>query len=217
MGWPRRIGVLCVMSAATIAGASGAPPSTAIPMTKDAGVYVVPVSVDGVVTFDCIVDSGASDVNIPEDAFRKLVRAGAIRQSDILGTEIYTLADGSNERGRIVRIRTLKVGNIVVHDVQASIGGTESSGLLGQSFLERFRSWSLDNVRHALVLSGTPGDAPPRVASGRGPEPAGPGRRDDDGPASVAQVVSGNHPGRGQSRRPPPASDDGSLTAQYGH
>jgi clan AA aspartic protease (TIGR02281 family) len=186
-------------------------------MTKDAGVYVVPVSVDGVVTFDCIVDSGASDVNIPEDAFRKLVRAGAIRQSDILGTEIYTLADGSNERGRIVRIRTLKVGNIVVHDVQASIGGTESSGLLGQSFLERFRSWSLDNVRHALVLSGTPGDAPPRVASGRGPEPAGPRRPDDDGPATVAQVVSGNRPGRGQSRRPPSAADDGSLTAQYGH
>ncbi|HJW40991.1 MAG TPA: retroviral-like aspartic protease family protein [Rhizomicrobium sp.] len=224
MGWSRHIGVLCVAFTAVLvlaSASSAAPPpptSAAIPMKPDSGVYVVPVSVDGVVTFDCIVDSGASDVNIPEDAFRKLVRAGAIEQSDILGTEVYTLADGSNERGRVVRIRTLKVGNIVVHDVQASIGGAESNGLLGQSFLERFRSWSLDNERHALVLNGTPGNAPPRVASVRGPAPTRTRAPDDDGPADVAQIVAG-HGDHGQHRRPPPASaaDDGSLTAQTGH
>ncbi len=120
-------------------------------MKKDGGVYVVPVSVNGAAAVDCIVDSGASDVNIPTDLFERLVRQGAIKQSDMLGTRIYTLADGSSERGRIVHIKALKVGNVVVHDVVASVGGDDGNGLLGQSFLERFQSWSLDNSHHQLV------------------------------------------------------------------
>ncbi|MEJ0040983.1 MAG: retropepsin-like aspartic protease [Rhizomicrobium sp.] len=200
------------------AAAPPAPVSTAsVPMKKDGGVYVVPVTVNGLVTVDCIVDSGASDVNIPASVFRKLQRAGAIQQSDMLGTEDYTLADGSTERGRVVRIRTLKVGNIVVHDVNASIGGDESSALLGQSFLERFRSWSLDNGRHALVLNGPPNDPAPRVArGGNSPVPA-PHAGPADGSPTVAQVSSGHG---GHIRHPPPPTnsseaDDDNLSGQY--
>jgi clan AA aspartic protease (TIGR02281 family) len=192
-------------------------PAASIPMKKDGGVYVVPVSVNGVVTVDCIVDSGASDVNIPADAFRRLVRAGAVQQSDMVGVEEYTLADGSTERGRTFRIRSLKVGNIVVTNVLASIGGDDSSALLGQSFLERFRSWSLDNMRHALVLNGPPTGAPTQVVHGSGGRPpAAPtpvphrGGNDNSGPATVAQVSG--HRSRGDDD-----SDDEDLAAQTGH
>ncbi len=195
-----------LLAALALTPAQGAPPAptqtTAVPMKKDGGVYVVPVTLDGIVTVDCIVDSGASDVNIPAGVYRKLLRAGAIQQSDILGTQVYTLADGSDERGHVVRIRSLKVGGITVKDVTASIGGDEGSALLGQSFLERFRSWSLDNGRHALVLNGPPSDAPPRVASGLRPvpPPAHAGGGGDSGPATVAQVSSGHG---GHVRHPP--------------
>jgi clan AA aspartic protease (TIGR02281 family) len=212
---------------ATASAAAPAPantPTTTVPMKKDGGVYVVPVSINGTIIVDCIVDSGASDVNIPADAFEDMVRHGLIDDSDYLGTRVYTLANGASERGRIVRIRALKVGNIVVHDVTASVGADDSTALLGQSFLERFRSWSLDNAHHALVLVGPPSDAPhPPTVARRHPEGApqiaGGGDREPES-ATVAQV-SGGH-GRSSGAHPahrhrPLSADDGSpLTAQDG-
>ncbi|MEJ0026412.1 MAG: retropepsin-like aspartic protease [Rhizomicrobium sp.] len=207
------------LGAAQAAAPPAPVPTASIPMKKDGGVYVVPVTVNGLVTVDCIVDSGASDVNIPASVFRKLQHAGAIQQSDMLGTEDYTLADGSTERGRVVRIRTLKVGNIVVHDVNASIGGDESSALLGQSFLERFRSWSLDNGRHALVLNGPPSDPAPRVArGGNRPVPAPhAGPADNSGPPTVAQISSGHggHIRHPPAKASPGETDDDGLSGQY--
>jgi hypothetical protein len=49
-------------------------------------------------------------------------------------------------------IRSLKVGNRIVHNVRASIASPKANLLLGQSFLQQFNSWSIDNARHALVL-----------------------------------------------------------------
>jgi clan AA aspartic protease (TIGR02281 family) len=177
-----------VLSGATASAATAPVPpaavATPVPMKKDGGVYVVPVQVNGVATFECIVDSGASDVNIPDGVFQKLLRSGTVTQADYVGTQDYTLADGSSQRGRTYRIKSLKVGNITVHNVVVSVGGDESAGLLGQSFLERFRSWSLNNTDHTLVLTGSPSNAP--VA---GPKPVGPvnGPHPADGPVSVAQ------------------------------
>ena len=210
-----------------IAAPASPPPSTSIPMKKDSGVFVVPVSVNGLVTIDCVVDSGASDVNVPTSVFRKLLGAGSIQESDFIGIKEYTLADGSTQRGRVIRIKSLKVGNVVVTNVLASVGGDASNDLLGQSFLERFPSWSLDNIRHALVLVGPPRGAPtlasPRVASG--PRPA-------DGPSSVsnsggdanqppdqsivAQTSGGHAHHHGAPWATPPREpSDGELTAQH--
>jgi len=187
-------------------------------MKKDGGVYVVPVSLNGEVSIDCIVDSGASDVNIPENVFAKLVRAGSIRDSDVLGTRTYTLADGSTENGRVVRIKFLKVGGVIVNDVLASVGGNDDSALLGQSFLERFKSWALDNTRHTLVLVGLPSAAPapePPTRTARSPS-----RPDNiaDGGGTVGQV-SGRHGGEPPPRhvQSPEESSDGSLTSQTDH
>lgn len=38
-----------------------------IPLTKKGGVYEVPVEVNGVITLRFILDTGASEVNIPAD------------------------------------------------------------------------------------------------------------------------------------------------------
>jgi len=46
----------------------------------------------------------------------------------------------------------LKVGDIVLENVVGSVGSSNSSLLLGQSFLGRFKSWSIDNAKHELVL-----------------------------------------------------------------
>jgi predicted aspartyl protease len=49
-------------------------------------------------------------------------------------------------------IRSLKVGNTVVQNVRASVASSKGPLLLGQSFLERFKSWSIDNTKHVLLL-----------------------------------------------------------------
>ena len=44
------------------------------------------------------------------------------------------------------------MGDLVLNNVAASIASANGSLLLGQSFLSRFKSWSIDNARQVLVL-----------------------------------------------------------------
>jgi predicted aspartyl protease len=96
--------------------------------------------------------SGAADVSIPADVATTLMRTETLTESDFLGTKTYILADGSKVPSRTFRIRSLKVGDTVVENVTGSMAAVEGSLLLGQSFLGRFKSWAIDNTKHALVL-----------------------------------------------------------------
>jgi len=80
------------------------------------------------------------------------VRTGTIEASDLLGTQRYTLADGRASSARTFRIRFLGIGGRTVTNVLGSVAPPSATLLLGQSFLSRFRSWSIDNSRHVLIL-----------------------------------------------------------------
>ena len=121
-------------------------------MKKEGGVYVVPVLINNAITLDFMVDSGASDVTIPEDVVSTLIRTGTIRDADFIGEKTYVLADGSKVKSKTFRIRSLKVGGRVLENVTVSVASTKGSLLLGQSFLGRFKSWSIDNSSHVLLL-----------------------------------------------------------------
>jgi predicted aspartyl protease len=112
----------------------------------------VPVVINGSLTLNFTVDSGAADVSIPADVVMVLMRTGTLTISDFLGTQNYRLADGSVVPSKVFRIRTLMVGDRVIENVTGSMAGVEGSLLLGQSFLSRFTSWSIDNKRQVLVL-----------------------------------------------------------------
>jgi len=123
-----------------------------VPLVRQGGTFAVPVLVNEAISLRFIVDSGASDVNIPTDVVNMLIRDGVISPSDFLGRKPYVLADGSRIVADTFRIRAMRIGNRVVEDVTATVGSASSPFLLGQSFLRRFRSWSIDNAREALVL-----------------------------------------------------------------
>jgi clan AA aspartic protease (TIGR02281 family) len=123
-----------------------------VPLTKAGGTFVVPVEINGAITLDFTIDSGASDVSVPADVFSTLVRTGTIRDTDILGKQTYVLADGSKSLSAAFTIGSLKVGNKIVENVRGSVVPAQGSLLLGQSFLERFKSWSIDNTKHELLL-----------------------------------------------------------------
>jgi predicted aspartyl protease len=136
-----------------IAPVSGAQPTTAIiPMVQDGGTFRVPVTINGQLTLKFVVDSGASDVSIPADVVMTLVRTETIADGDFLGKQTYTLADGSTVPSQRFVIRSLKVGDRLLENVTGSIAPVAGSLLLGQSFLSRFKSWSIDNQRQALIL-----------------------------------------------------------------
>ena len=112
----------------------------------DGGIFVVPVEINGTMTLDFVIDSGAADV------FSTLKRAGTISELDILGRQTYVLADGSKSQSATFTIRSLRVGGMVVKNVRGSVASSQGSLLLGQSSLEHFKSWSIDNTKHELFL-----------------------------------------------------------------
>jgi clan AA aspartic protease (TIGR02281 family) len=116
------------------------------------GTFVVPVAINGAITLNFIVDSGASDVTVPSDVVGTLMRTGTLQRSDFIGTQTYVLADGSQSPSNTFVIKSLKLGDALVENVKGSISPAAGDLLLGQSFLQRFKSWSIDNKKQVLVL-----------------------------------------------------------------
>lgn len=147
-----------VKSASVPSGVSPHPaPATSSPRTEvslvaDGGTFKVPVLINGIIPLKFTVDSGAADVSIPADVVLVMMRTGTLRDSDFLGTQTYRLADGSTVPSKTFRIRTLTVGDRVIENVTGSMTGVDGSLLLGQSFLSRFRRWSINNSTQVLEL-----------------------------------------------------------------
>ena len=115
--------------------------------------YYVPVRVNDTITLPFLLDTGAGDLVIPADVALTLIRAGALRSGDFIGKRPYQLANGSEEVSDIVVIREVRVGDHVVRNVTASITALEGKPLLGQSFLSKFGTVTVDYKRLVLILS----------------------------------------------------------------
>jgi clan AA aspartic protease (TIGR02281 family) len=136
-----------------IEGANGnSPLETRIPLVKMSGGLIAPVVINNTLKLNFIVDSGASDVSIPANVFSSLVRANTVTQADITGVRNYKNADGEVFQSKTFVIRSLKIGNIEAPRVQAKVSPSNAPPLLGQSFLKRFKSWSIDNSTQELIL-----------------------------------------------------------------
>src|SRR5262249_43122426 len=88
-----------------------------ITLESKGGVYLLPVQINGVLTLHFILDTGASEVNIPADVVLTLHRAGTIRDTDFLPGKTYTLADGSTVKSSRFLLRSLKIGKRRVANV----------------------------------------------------------------------------------------------------
>jgi predicted aspartyl protease len=158
------------------ASSSAAPPSTAptqvttsdvneVALVQSGRLFEIPVQINGAITLNFIVDSGASDVQIPFDVFSTLVRANTIEKADLTGEQTYVLADGSKQKYPKFMIRELKIGNHTLRNVAGSVGSSTGDLLLGQSFLSNFDAWTLDNKRHVLKLVGRTTDTTNEASS----------------------------------------------------
>ena len=151
---------------ATLAPQPSAAPATAgantagldtIKLEQGNGTFLVPVQLNGSITLNFVLDSGAADVAIPADVVQLLTRAGTVSNTDFIGTRTYVLADGSKLPSETFTVHELRVGEHVVKNVTASVAPIQGKLLLGQSFLSRLPAWTIDNKKHALVIMSDPG------------------------------------------------------------
>src|SRR5580692_3587917 len=131
----------------------GAAYPESIPLIHEHGTLQVPAVINGGNSLNFTIDSGATDVSIPANVFSTLIRSGTVSAQDFLDRRAYKLADGSTEMSQRFRIRSLRVGNLELRDVVASVVPSGGSLLLGQSFLSRLKSWSIDNEHQALLIT----------------------------------------------------------------
>jgi predicted aspartyl protease len=98
------------------------------------------------------LDTGAELVQIPLDVYLVLRRNGTISPSDERGAVIITTADGSSHKQPRFIIHELKVGDRIVTNVLGIVSLPNTVPLLGQEFLVRLGSYTIDNRRHVLTL-----------------------------------------------------------------
>jgi clan AA aspartic protease (TIGR02281 family) len=163
----------------------GAAYPEAIPLTHAHGTLQVPAVVNGKISLDFTIDSGATDVSIPSSVFSTLIRDGIVSSEDFLDKRMYKLADGSGEISQRFRIRSLRVGKLEVRDVIASVGDSGGLLLLGQSFLSRLKSWSIDNEQQALLITGSTASRSPLIV---------PRAKDGHGTSEWVRITAPNEP-----------------------
>lgn len=125
---------------------------TVIPLEPLNGVYVAPGVINGVMNAKFLVDTGAALVGLPAGVVKSLADAGFIAQADFLGERTFRIANGSTMQAQALRLKSLQVGDVVVENVEASVLPENAPLLLGQSFLSRLKSWSMDTTAHTLTI-----------------------------------------------------------------
>jgi clan AA aspartic protease (TIGR02281 family) len=144
--------LIAPMASAMAAPMDGLQPQM-IRMEAHNGAFVIPVVLNDVLTEKFIVDSGSADVSIPADVASQLKETGTLTEADFLGQKVYMMADGSKVPSDIYRIASLRIGGMVMQDVTVRVAAAKSEFLLGQSFLRRLKSWSVDNARQLMTFN----------------------------------------------------------------
>ena len=115
-----------------------------IHMEKEAGVYKVPCSVNGL-KLKFIFDTGAASVCISQTYAEMMLENGYLDESDILGKSQSTIADGSNIDNVVINLRKVEIGGLSLENVSAVVVPTQNAPLLlGQSVIQRLGKVSFD-------------------------------------------------------------------------
>ena len=86
-----------------------------------------------------VFDTGASDVTISITEALFMLKNGSLKKTDIIGSQYFSDATGEISEGTKIIIRKLKVGNLELFDVPATIVHNSNAPLLfGQTAIKRF-------------------------------------------------------------------------------
>ena len=126
--------------------------SSVVKMKKESGVYKVPVEIDGV-NMEFIFDTGASFISISETEALFLYKQGKLKEEDFLGNVEFTDANGDISEGTIINLRSVKIGNKTIYNIEASVVHNQKAPLLfGQSAMKRFGKITMDYSNNTITF-----------------------------------------------------------------
>lgn len=124
-----------------------------IPFTKEGGVCKVKCSINNL-PLHFIFDTGASDVSISSVEATFMVKNDYLSSKDIVGTQRYLNANGEVSEGTVINLREVRMGNLHLDNVKASVVKNQSAPLLlGQSVLSRLGKIEIDNSKKVLKVT----------------------------------------------------------------
>ena len=116
------------------------------------GVRYVWIEINGI-RLRFIFDTGASSICISPAEATVLYRQGTLQKEDILNVEYFQDATGKISEGTKVNLREVKIGDMILENVEALvIDNVNAPLLLGQTVLERFGSIEIDNVNGQIIF-----------------------------------------------------------------
>lgn len=116
------------------------------------GVYEVPCTINEL-PLKFIFDTGASKVALSSVEANFMMKNGYLTEKDILGKDRFSTATGEIHEGTTIRLHNIKVGDVTLRNVDASVVHNQQAPLLlGQSVLERFGTITIDNENSKLII-----------------------------------------------------------------
>lgn len=132
---------------------------TTLKLKKDGGIYLVPCKINGL-DFDLYFDTGASLVSLSLKEAKQLIAAGKLKVDDIIGKTQMTIANGQFVNGTIILIRELRVGDLILKDIEAVITESQTAPLLlGQSAINKFGEFTFDYSTETLKINKFPNNS----------------------------------------------------------
>lgn len=102
---------------------------------------------------DFILDTGCSDISLSSVESEFMLKNGYLKASDIKGKTRYTNATGETHTAKEILIREIKLGDLVLHNLRASIIPNQKAPLLlGQNVLTKFGKVEIDHKQQKLRI-----------------------------------------------------------------
>lgn len=116
------------------------------------GVYELPCTVNDLpLTF--IFDTGASDITISSLEAAFMLKNNYLNEYDFKERRNYRTASGDIVEGTKIRLRKIKIGDLELNNIEASVVDRQSAPLLfGQSALGKFVKITIDNKNSEIIF-----------------------------------------------------------------
>jgi len=116
------------------------------------GVYEIPCTVNDL-PLKFIFDTGASDITISSLEAAFMLKNNYLNEYDFRDRRNYRTASGDIVEGTKVRLRKIKIGDLELNNVDASVVHKQNAPLLfGQSALGRFVKITIDNRNSEIIF-----------------------------------------------------------------
>lgn len=116
------------------------------------GTYEVPCHVNGL-PLKFIFDTGATDVTISSVEANFMLKNDYLSAKDFKGSRQYLNASGEITEGSVICLKEILVGDVALKNINASVVRSQKAPLLlGESVLQKFGSFTVDNVNSTLII-----------------------------------------------------------------